>query len=72
LVSGGQAESGDAAQSAQPALARGEAAHQRATTWSESTDFEKDPAPGAALSAVQLHGPSISEAVTILRGLAPV
>ncbi|MFV3090290.1 AAA family ATPase, partial [Pseudomonas sp. GW6] len=56
-----------------PALARGELRTIAATTWSEYKKyFEKDPALARRFQPVQLHEPTVDEAVTILRGLAPV
>ena len=73
IGAGGQAGSGDAANLLKPALARGELRTIAATTWSEYKKyFEKDPALARRFQPVQLHEPSVSEAVTILRGLAPV
>ncbi|MBQ0777529.1 MAG: type VI secretion system ATPase TssH [Pseudomonas sp.] len=73
IGAGGQAGSGDAANLLKPALARGELRTIAASTWSEYKQyFEKDPALARRFQPVQLHEPSISEAVTILRGLAPV
>ena len=72
IGAGGQAGSGDAA-NLLPALARGELRTIAATTWSEYKKyFEKDPALARRFQPVQLHEPSVPEAVTILRGLAPV
>ncbi len=52
---------------------RGELRTIAATTWSEYKKyFEKDPALARRFQPVQLHEPSVPEAVTILRGLAPV
>ncbi|MGE8499920.1 MAG: type VI secretion system ATPase TssH [Pseudomonas sp.] len=73
IGAGGQAGSGDAANLLKPALARGELRTIAATTWSEYKKyFEKDPALARRFQPVQLHEPSVGEAVTILRGLAPV
>ena len=73
IGAGGQAGSGDAANLLKPALARGELRTIAATTWTEYKQyFEKDPALARRFQPVQLHEPSIDEAVTILRGLAPV
>ena len=74
LIGGGcQAGSGDAANLLKPALARGELRAIAATTWSEYKKyFEKDPALTRRFQPVQLHEPTVGEAVTILRGLAPV
>ncbi|MCW8155618.1 type VI secretion system ATPase TssH [Stutzerimonas stutzeri] len=73
IGAGGQAGSGDAANLLKPALARGELRTIAATTWSEYKKyFEKDPALARRFQPVQLHEPSVPEAITILRGLAPV
>ena len=73
IGAGGQAGSGDAANLLKPALARGELRTIAATTWSEYKKyFEKDPALARRFQPVQLHEPTVFDAVTILRGLAPV
>ncbi|UNG18965.1 type VI secretion system ATPase TssH [Stutzerimonas zhaodongensis] len=73
IGAGGQAGSGDAANLLKPALARGELRTIAATTWSEYKKyFEKDPALARRFQPVQLHEPTVDEAVTILRGLAPI
>ncbi len=73
IGAGGQAGSNDAANLLKPALARGELRTIAATTWSEYKKyFEKDPALARRFQPVQLHEPTVPEAVTILRGLAPV
>jgi type VI secretion system protein VasG len=73
IGAGGQAGSGDAANLLKPALARGELRTIAATTWSEYKKyFEKDPALARRFQPVQLHEPTVAEAVTILRGLASV
>ncbi|MCJ0975666.1 type VI secretion system ATPase TssH [Pseudomonas sp. PS1] len=73
IGAGGQAGSGDAANLLKPALARGELRTIAATTWSEYKKyFEKDPALARRFQPVQLHEPTVDEALTILRGLAPV
>ena len=73
IGAGGQAGSGDAANLLKPALARGELRTIAATTWSEYKKyFEKDPALARRFQPVQLHEPTAQEAITILRGLAPV
>ncbi|WP_439860435.1 type VI secretion system ATPase TssH [Pseudomonas sp. MBLB4136] len=73
IGAGGQAGSGDAANLLKPALARGELRTIAATTWSEYKKyFEKDPALARRFQPVQLHEPTVAEALTILRGLAPV
>ncbi|MGV8547050.1 type VI secretion system ATPase TssH, partial [Pseudomonas aeruginosa] len=52
---------------------RGELRTIAATTWAEYKKyFEKDPALARRFQPVQLHEPSVAEAVTILRGLARV
>ncbi|MEH6565394.1 MAG: type VI secretion system ATPase TssH [Halopseudomonas sp.] len=73
IGAGGQAGSGDAANLLKPALARGELRTIAATTWSEYKKyFEKDPALARRFQPVKLLEPTPAEAVTILRGLAPV
>ena len=73
IGAGGNAGSSDAANLLKPALARGELRTIAATTWVEYKKyFEKDPALARRFQPVQLHEPSVSEAVTILRGLAQV
>lgn len=73
IGSGGDAGGSDAANLLKPALARGELCTIAATTWSEYKKyFEKDAALARRFQAVQLHEPTIDEAVTILRGLAHV
>ncbi len=52
-------------------MARGELRTIAATTWAEYKKyFEKDPALARRFQPVQLHEPTVVEAVTILRGLA--
>lgn len=73
IGSGGDVGGSDAANLLKPALARGELCTIAATTWSEYKKyFEKDAALARRFQAVQLHEPTIAEAITILRGLAPV
>ena len=73
IGAGGNAGGADAANLLKPALARGELRTIAATTWAEYKKyFEKDPALARRFQPVQLHEPTVSEAVTILRGLAPV
>jgi type VI secretion system protein VasG len=73
IGAGGQAGGSDAANLLKPALARGELRTIAATTWGEYKKyFEKDPALARRFQPVQLHAPDVSEAVTILRGLARV
>ncbi|NHN77120.1 type VI secretion system ATPase TssH [Azotobacter chroococcum] len=73
IGAGGQAGTADAANLLKPALARGALRTIAATTWSEYRKyFEKDPALARRFQPVQLHEPTVDEAVTILRGLAPV
>ncbi|MCP8463997.1 type VI secretion system ATPase TssH [Pseudomonas sp. ZM23] len=73
IGAGGQAGGSDAANLLKPALARGELRTIAATTWTEYKKyFEKDPALARRFQPVQLHEPTVPEAVTILRGLARV
>ncbi|QVE19657.1 MULTISPECIES: type VI secretion system ATPase TssH [Pseudomonas] len=73
IGAGAQAGSSDAANLLKPALARGELRTIAATTWAEYKKyFEKDPALSRRFQPVQVHEPSVDEAITILRGLAPV
>ncbi|BCX71251.1 type VI secretion system ATPase TssH [Pseudomonas izuensis] len=73
IGAGGNAGGSDAANLLKPALARGELRTIAATTWTEYKKyFEKDPALARRFQPVQLREPTINEAVTILRGLAPV
>jgi type VI secretion system protein VasG len=72
IGAGAQAGGSDAANLLKPALARGELRTIAATTWSEYKKyFEKDPALARRFQPVQLHEPTVQQAVTILRGLAP-
>ncbi|WP_339439532.1 MULTISPECIES: type VI secretion system ATPase TssH [unclassified Pseudomonas] len=73
IGAGGNAGGSDAANLLKPALARGELRTIAATTWAEYKKyFEKDPALARRFQPVQLHEPTVGEAVTILRGLAQV
>ncbi|SEJ79623.1 type VI secretion system ATPase TssH [Pseudomonas sp. NFACC07-1] len=73
IGAGGNSGGADAANLLKPALARGELRTIAATTWAEYKKyFEKDPALARRFQPVQLHEPTVSEAVTILRGLARV
>ena len=73
IGAGGSVGGSDAANLLKPALARGELRTIAATTWTEYKKyFEKDPALARRFQPVQLHEPTVSEAVTILRGLARV
>ena len=73
IGAGAQAGTSDAANLLKPALARGELRTIGATTWSEYKKyFEKDPALARRFQPVQLHEPSTADAITILRGLAPL
>ncbi|WP_130931169.1 type VI secretion system ATPase TssH [Pseudomonas sp. Sample_24] len=73
IGAGGTAGGSDAANLLKPALARGELRTIAATTWTEYKKyFEKDPALARRFQPVQLLEPTVSEAVTILRGLAVV
>jgi type VI secretion system protein VasG len=71
IGAGGTVGGSDAANLLKPALARGELRTIAATTWAEYKKyFEKDPALARRFQPVQLLEPTVSEAVTILRGLA--
>ena len=73
IGAGGNVGGSDAANLLKPALARGELRTIAATTWGEYKKyFEKDPALARRFQPVQLHEPTVTQAVTILRGLAPV
>jgi type VI secretion system protein VasG len=73
IGAGGTAGGSDAANLLKPALARGELRTIAATTWAEYKKyFEKDPALARRFQPVHLHEPTVSESVTILRGLAQV
>lgn len=73
IGAGGPAGSSDAANLLKPALARGELRTIAATTWAEYKKyFEKDPALARRFQPVRLHQPTLDEAITILRGLAPL
>lgn len=73
IGAGGQPGGTDAANLLKPALARGELRTIAATTWSEYKKyFEKDPALARRFQPVKLHEPTVDEAITILRGLAPL
>lgn len=73
IGAGGNKGGSDAANLLKPALARGELRTIAATTWAEYKKyFEKDPALARRFQPVQLHEPTVDEAVTILRGLSQV
>lgn len=73
IGAGGNTGGSDAANLLKPALARGELRTIAATTWSEYRQYiEKDPALARRFQAVQLHEPTVEEAITVLRGLAPL
>ncbi|MCJ8205748.1 type VI secretion system ATPase TssH [Pseudomonas sp. RGM2987] len=73
IGAGNNAGASDAANLLKPALARGELRTIAATTWTEYKKyFEKDPALARRFQPVQLHEPTVDQAVTILRGLAQV
>lgn len=70
IVGAGSAEgSMDAGNILKPALARGEIQLIGATTLKEYRKIEKDAALERRLQPVQVHEPSIEEAITILQGL---
>src|SRR5690606_15963412 len=73
LIGAGGAEGqGDAANLLKPALARGELRTIAATTWAEYKKyFERDPALTRRFQVVQVEEPSIENAVTMMRGIAP-
>ncbi|GGE39349.1 ClpV1 family T6SS ATPase [Halopseudomonas oceani] len=69
---GGEAGTSDTANLLKPALARGALKAIAATTWSEyRRHIEKDPALARRFQPLQLRAPSSSQAITLLRGLAP-
>ncbi|WP_457593513.1 type VI secretion system ATPase TssH [Hydrogenimonas sp.] len=71
IGAGGNEGGSDAANLLKPALARGELKTIAATTWLEYRKyFEKDPALSRRFQKIDLHEPSIEQAVTILRGIA--
>lgn len=73
LIGAGASKGGnDASNLLKPALARGELRTVAATTWSEYKKyFEKDPALERRFQPVKCDEPSVPDAVTMLRGLAP-
>jgi type VI secretion system protein VasG len=71
IGAGGNEGGSDAANILKPALARGNLRTIAATTWLEYRKyFEKDPALSRRFQKIDLHEPSIDQAVTILRGIA--
>ncbi|PHO08839.1 type VI secretion system ATPase TssH [Malaciobacter canalis] len=71
IGAGGNEGSSDAANLLKPALARGELKTIAATTWLEYRKyFEKDPALSRRFQKINLLEPTVSEATTILRGIA--
>lgn len=71
IGAGGSEGGGDAANLLKPALARGELKTIAATTWLEYRKyFEKDPALSRRFQKIDLHEPTIDQAITILRGIA--
>ena len=71
IGAGGNEGGSDAANLLKPALARGELKTIAATTWLEYRKyFEKDPALSRRFQKIDLHEPTIEQAVTILRGIA--
>ncbi|MCI3945331.1 type VI secretion system ATPase TssH [Pseudomonas syringae] len=73
IGAGSQAGGSDAANLLKPALARGELRTIAATTWAEYRRyFEKDPALARRFQPVRVLEPTVEQAITILRGLAPV
>ncbi|MEQ4306611.1 type VI secretion system ATPase TssH [Pseudomonas syringae] len=73
IGAGAQAGGSDAANLLKPALARGELRTIAATTWAEYRQyFEKDPALARRFQPVRVLEPTVEQAITILRGLAPL
>ncbi|RMR16467.1 ClpB protein [Pseudomonas amygdali pv. ulmi] len=73
IGAGVQAGGSDAANLLKPALARGELRTIAATTWAEYRQyFEKDPALARRFQPVRVMEPTVGQAITILRGLAPL
>ena len=71
IGAGGNEGGSDAANILKPALARGNLRTIAATTWLEYRKyFEKDPALSRRFQKIDLHEPSVEQAVTILRGIA--
>ncbi|PHR56521.1 MAG: type VI secretion system ATPase TssH [Arcobacter sp.] len=71
IGAGGNEGGSDAANILKPALARGNLRTIAATTWLEYRKyFEKDPALSRRFQKIDLHEPSVDQAVTILRGIA--
>lgn len=69
---GGDAGTADTANLLKPALARGTLKAIAATTWSEyRRHIEKDPALARRFQPLQLREPTPSQAIALLRGLAP-
>ena len=69
---GGQVGGNDAANLLKPALARGELRTIAATTWSEYKRYiEKDQALARRFQPVLVDEPSVTQTVSILRGLVP-
>jgi len=70
IGAGGAAGTSDAANLLKPALARGELRTVAATTWSEYKKYiEKDAALERRFQMVKVDEPSVSNAVTMLRGI---
>ncbi|SDW69384.1 type VI secretion system protein VasG [Pseudomonas syringae] len=73
IGAGAQAGTADAANLLKPALARGELRTIAATTWAEYRQyFEKDPALARRFQPIRVLEPTVDQAITILRGLAPI
>ena len=72
IGAGGAAGTGDAANLLKPALARGELRTIAATTWAEyKKHIEKDPALTRRFQVVKIAEPSITNAVRMMRAIAP-
>ncbi|RMR09402.1 type VI secretion system ATPase TssH [Pseudomonas syringae group genomosp. 7] len=73
IGAGVQAGGSDAANLLKPALARGELRTIAATTWAEYRRyFEKDPALARRFQPIRVLEPTVEQAITILRGIAPL
>jgi type VI secretion system protein VasG len=71
IGAGGAQGTGDAANLLKPALARGTLRTIAATTWAEYKKYiEKDPALTRRFQVVQVHEPSESNALLMMRGIA--
>ncbi|MBR1890995.1 MAG: ATP-dependent Clp protease ATP-binding subunit, partial [Clostridia bacterium] len=70
IVSGGKSDGVDAGEILKPALARGDFQLVGATTLSEYTKYiEKDPALERRFQPIRINAPSVSDSITIIKGL---